>query len=598
LITDEDPFEETEQKLSRELIPQSELMSELHACKNDIISLLKDQLDKCEKREAIRLPMAVPTILPGQTLAPAMEVAPAAPSAPLIPPTAPEAKVLTEEEREEMRKRREAKQKQQEAAAEKPAGPPGIGEVASAVAEAARKRRERLGLAEGSGLVKSVKGSSLIFYDMRKPYAEPFVGDPAIYPAPEYGELYKKVRIPESYSAKAKEAMGVLAINKSKVRPFGSAVYKAQPFPGDLDLEETVELCCSPEAAALKMAGYLTKITQKVLNQSGYFFSEIKAGLDHAYDWNLGYLQNGQFFEFDPNEIRQENEDLYQAGISDDKFYNEVKDLLMSKMTIDNYNVLKELLRQKQVLRWDAKEILQGYKELSAGRKVSLPKALLDKTMVKIDVLAPLEGRYMEVTNFFVVEVYDEDGKKIGNLNLEGDRGQNFEKNIKENIEKLYYNKVFFNPFKMAKRIWSTARAQNDNKILKIFTPLIRSNISLLYQIKSDIDVLMTMMEKAEGVIPQEFIRKELSNMKGRLANVVQFKIPSAVWYRTLDGFRKVLEVPLTLRTREKLGALLKMFKTKLSEVIEKETIKYLNSYNMLPPPRNYLPDIMEYRYN
>jgi hypothetical protein len=108
----------------------------------------------------------------------------------------------------------------------------------------------------------------------------------------------------------------------------------------------------------------------------------------------------------------------------------------------------------------------------------------------------------------------------------------------------------------------------------------------------------MTMMEKAEGVIPQEFIRKELSNMKGRLANVVQFKIPSAVWYRTLDGFRKVLEVPLTLRTREKLGALLKMFKTKLSEVIEKETIKYLNSYNMLPPPRNYLPDIMEYRYN
>jgi hypothetical protein len=290
--------------------------------------------------------------------------------------------------------------------------------------------------------------------------------------------------------------MGVLAINKSKVRPFGSAVYKAQPFPGDLDLEETVELCCSPEAAALKMAGYLTKITQKVLNQSGYFFSEIKAGLDHAYDWNLGYLQNGQFFEFDPNEIRQENEDLYQAGISDDKFYNEVKDLLMSKMTIDNYNVLKELLRQKQVLRWDAKEILQGYKELSAGRKVSLPKALLDKTMVKIDVLAPLEGRYMEVTNFFVVEVYDEDGKKIGNLNLEGDRGQNFEKNIKENIEKLYYNKVFFNPFKMAKRIWSTARAQNDNKILKIFTPLIRSNISLLYQIKSDIDVLMTLMAR------------------------------------------------------------------------------------------------------
>jgi hypothetical protein len=51
----------------------------------------------------------------------------------------------------------------------------------------------------------------------------------------------------DSFSNPIKEGIELISIEPHKAIPFGSFVYKAQPFPGDIDLNESFRACCSED---------------------------------------------------------------------------------------------------------------------------------------------------------------------------------------------------------------------------------------------------------------------------------------------------------------------------------------------------------------
>jgi len=69
--------------------------------------------------------------------------------------------------------------------------------------------------------------------------------------------------------------------------------------------------------------------------------------------------------------------------------------------TQDEYDIIFNLFRNHRVIRWTEDEILQGYKMLPGKLKFKFIDGLKQKSHIKIDVLAYINNRFIEVTNFF-----------------------------------------------------------------------------------------------------------------------------------------------------------------------------------------------------
>lgn len=63
----------------------------------------------------------------------------------------------------------------------------------------------------------------------------------------------------------------------------------------------------------------------------------------------------------------------------------------------DAWEELSDAVRKHVVLRWNTQELLSGKKELQGSEVLTLADALAQKTLVKIDVWAKVNGRFMEV---------------------------------------------------------------------------------------------------------------------------------------------------------------------------------------------------------
>jgi hypothetical protein len=66
--------------------------------------------------------------------------------------------------------------------------------------------------------------------------------------------------------------------------------------------------------------------------------------------------------------------------------------------------------RNKYIIRWSSNDVLAGLKILDGGVVKTLVDALDDPTVVKFDIWAPIEGRYVEVSNFMILQMVDKDG--------------------------------------------------------------------------------------------------------------------------------------------------------------------------------------------
>jgi hypothetical protein len=413
-------------------------------------------------------------------------------------------------------------------------------------------------------------------------------------------EPFIEIRPESSYPKEILKQIHMLSINKDESVPFGSMVYRLQKYPGDIDIYETYMDEGSIDNIVKKFAKALQKIVKNIIKTRVHYYSEVKAGIDWRYDIDIGNITNG---------IYTPSANLFKdiQQMFKDKLFNKDEYKIMTfilnqsqyrQLDDNDYEIIKNIFREKKILRWTAKEILAGKKKLIDGKIKSLIEALEDKSYVKLDMLTVVNGRFIEVTNFYILAAIkgkDEDQEVIP-INLDYDflnvdaRKTIQRKQLKDEIEKLYFSDLFYSPFKMLKRMYALGRSLNDTNILQKVVPFVSSNTSSLYQIKSEIDTIILVMERSKSM-PIKTIDNSIDFFKPRLANVIEIEKPE------LEEMLIHIDQAIRARTKNSKIKHLKQLKELIVLKINYETINYLNKVGLNPPPENYLPSPLKYKY-
>lgn len=389
-----------------------------------------------------------------------------------------------------------------------------------------------------------------------------------------------KSKLISSYSKPVKNIIRLLSINYDGSKPFGSFSYKDQKYPSDIDLIEVVRDCCTKDKVVNLVEGAIKNMVKLINKSDDTYLGDVKAGIDQPYNIDIGTFINDKLEGYNMDKIIQQIIQLNKKKLLSDEETTKMLLLVKHRPTYDEFQELFNMLRKHFIIRWTDKELLKGYKILPGNRKKLLKDALEDKTKLKVDVWAPINGRYIESTNFIILVEEDKDGnQKLINYDC-----VDIPSDLRLEIDKLSH-KYYFKPFKMVKRMWALARLIKDNDMLEILTPLLGSNIGVFYQISSEIETLILMLETLKKP-PLEFMMKQIDEFKARLAYVNDIPFDEPLVDELIDSITKYYKK----LDKEKLIELLEHTKMYFKDIINKNTMNYLKKNKLFPPPMEYLP--------
>lgn len=386
----------------------------------------------------------------------------------------------------------------------------------------------------------------------------------------------------------------LLSVNKDVMaNVFGSASYRFQKYPGDLDLFETFFDCCTADEVIKKFARKITYIAKEIGSHNLHYFSEFKAGLDNRYEVDIGTLQNG-YFNINRESLMRNSKRLFDKKLITGKEYDLIKTIAhIPNPGGDEYDVLNHIFREHKVLRWSFADIIKGKKVLPGGVKMTLEQALHSKSYVKIDMISLVNNAFIEVTNFFVL-AYDDGSGNLQTINFDYDAfnrkvvKQDFQKLIKEDIEKLYYSNMYYSPFKMVKRIWVYSRSFYDEQTLLKINPLITGDVSFMYQLASQLDTMHRIYEISKNV-PKATLNKQMGDIKLKLSNILEIDSKELnVFIELSDKYMKTINKGICKQILSNMKNYLKGF-------ININTIAELDRIRLNPPPREFLPNQLKY---
>ncbi|HSW76434.1 MAG TPA: hypothetical protein VLG50_05290 [Candidatus Saccharimonadales bacterium] len=279
----------------------------------------------------------------------------------------------------------------------------------------------------------------------------------------------------------------------TKVSPIGSSKYAVHQYPSDIDLFEKVKGCCHLNEVRLKLASRMQHLVYQLVRQRDMYFKKFQCGYDRRYDIYLGKEINGQVVDFNSLVVKQQVSNLYEQHLITLDEYHKIINLINTNINLTNYLTLYYLIHHLMMISWSYDDIMNGYKMLRGNKKVYLYDALTDKSLVKLDIVALVpypdlktKLRYVEVTNWFLVQLEDEHGY-VENLSIvQEDRI----KSLRADIIK-YHSKYYYNPLKAAKRFWNylfeLPKTNQVLKMIKTLAPLFSSYISFLNSLATDL---------------------------------------------------------------------------------------------------------------
>jgi len=268
--------------------------------------------------------------------------------------------------------------------------------------------------------------------------------------------------------------------------PVGTFKYKIFKYPGDIDIFEELSACCTLTVAKLEAAEKIKNIIREVVKAKNMLYVDFKAGYDNRYKIYTGII-NDNIEDYHPALIRRDIKNLGDAGLLTT---HEVCYLLKLVTDVPNINdliILNERLRDLWVVRWNAEEVLRGYKVLRGNYKLYLDNALAHGSIVKLDAIAYVDDRYVEVTNFFLIKALD----KYGNAQILTEEIGEYKQSLLSDVHKYYDT----NPLKSIKRLWMYLSFKGKLCELNKFNPLFSSKIALYSQILSDIEVAINILQ-------------------------------------------------------------------------------------------------------
>jgi hypothetical protein len=403
---------------------------------------------------------------------------------------------------------------------------------------------------------------------------------------------YTSIRNLDSYTKDQIKNMELISFKKDELpEPYGSVAYRAQRYPADIDLFQKFESSGTMFEVINQFEKELIRVTKNIMRSKNHYLSEFKAGLDIRYEIDLTGFNNG-FFLVDHKKLMRHVDDLYYQRLFTDTERCTIMNVLNSNMSgNDKYDVVNFVFRNRRILRWTPKEILQRFKILPLNKIITLNEALAIKTHIKIDtIVLTNQNKYIEITNFVALYYTDENGDKQI-VNFDDDIFKNkyvkssFKESISDDIEKLYYSNMYYNPFKCIKRMWSYARYYKLAAHLNNLTRIISGNTSHLYQLKSQLAAMITILEnhkKDKNIMKN--INNQIDDFKSVIIHVIDIS------NEQVNNINKYIDNIMHENNVNDKLELMYDFSTLLKMYIETFTIRSLDKISYNPPPLDFLP--------
>jgi len=383
-----------------------------------------------------------------------------------------------------------------------------------------------------------------------------------------------KIKDPKKYS---KDVLNVLDIITTKrTYPVGSYKYKIHKYPGDIDIFESIIGCCSFNEAKLSIMKKIQTIAKKVKKSKIMFLGDFKAGVDDRMKVYIGTIKLGKIKDYNEKLIKRDIKNLYDQRLITRKFYNTLNKLVKSKLSVNEWEYLNEVLRSKYIVRWTNDEIIKGWKILPLNKKLYLDEALTHNSTVKIDLLVKINNRFTEVTNYFFL-IYRDRKKNTNILNAEL---ADYIQSINEDIYK-YSSKEHKNSLKLVKRLfnkYTTLTNKQDiySKELKKMAPLFDSEAARLSQIVEECTVLQDIQNKVKSA-PQAAMKKQIQSFKERIkTDDTNLNIPYKVLEKHINSANKFI-------SRRSVNYHLDKIKEILSKEIENYSAAFLKKNKIKP---------------
>jgi len=400
----------------------------------------------------------------------------------------------------------------------------------------------------------------------------------------------------ESYPDSIKKELKIVSmVPKNSATPFGSFIYRLQPFAGDIDTLQHIHYV--DEITTIRTFIRTLKNVLRKLD-TNHVYSEFKAGLDYNYVFPVGELRDGIFL-MDDNLINMLIIRYKQNLFTEKEYLTMMKAIALVKSTDDKsihsmaYDYVFDTVRNKKVLRWSKEEILRSYKIINDGQQYTLAEALRDETMVKIDIISLVNHKFVEVTNilFLAYPETDQTGE-VEYIPINISEEVLHKSGLGSDIEKLYCSNKFYSPFKACKRIYAEMRRIKNYEYLNQIAPIIRHEISLLYQIKSEIDTFLIILDKTKTQHYINEINDQLQGIKGRLNYVLD------ITQEQIKDFSADIDNICKTNDRENKHEMIDKLDKSIKTIIEFLTINAMNKHHFNPIPSLFLPNPRHYDRN
>lgn len=329
-------------------------------------------------------------------------------------------------------------------------------------------------------------------------------------------------------------------------RPVGSFKYKAHKYPSDIDIFERFVACCDDKTALAEIVSRLKELVKDIEKDKYIFWGDFKAGLDVRFYGGPEKLMTSK-------SCREHLKNI-SYNLSDDEYDNLYK-------LLDDPELFNDELRKLYVIRWSPLEILGGKKELRGGLVITLGQAISQNSVVKLDLWAPIDGRYNELTNFLIFERVDVDGNKVV-LNQElGDRRGSLMHDIVK-----YSSEEHYNPLKYAKRLWNWSIFVKNKKLSEKLAPLFSSGVALMSQMMGELEVVQNLVKryKLENV-PKNILRNQFEHYRVSINDINDIGFNDDEFYELLDVVDECMEIG----DENKMIGIISDIISKLREVID-----------------------------
>jgi hypothetical protein len=396
-------------------------------------------------------------------------------------------------------------------------------------------------------------------------------------PLPTAKQILEGKTLPQNYTTEVADIIKRVSLGKKQVLIMGSAHLRSQQFASDYDLWENAS---APNVGIF--AKRFQEVIKGLLGDPHIYITDIKLG--NKEDWRVvnenAYFDNDRLIGYNPKEARENLTKLFKSKVITKKEYEDGMKLILDKPDLVQLRLaLKEL--RYNILRWKPQDVLNGFLTLRNGEKYPLEKALSDPALFKMDFFALLnDGIFQEFSIIYDLRVR---GKRVNVFPV------NTENAIKS--EMAFYAHTG-NYWKFLKRFFSLTAYQHRIKrgkedqldhTLQVLSVLLNSDLGIVANIKSEIEGLVSLLEKPTGV-SVEAIKDQIDGFIGRLGNVYTLNIYLKEEPKILEEIGEVLKTD-TKKTME-IGKRLTSIYDRLDDILNKETKKKMDDIGLKIVPK------------